>query len=329
MACFYRILRVVILTSVLIGGLSLFSLAAQDRPPGPLPAGGVPATVPSYGEAVRRAVEARGRITESSQDLAVAYYQESSAALALRVSLGGGTSPQTLDATLPGRFVAPSPLSAIGLRIQNILGTSGGQVLAVTSDGASLGLYLTILSVDDGQLKSLTGGVPLRAWEFELDCESQTPCRVIGYGKWTSRANSWAIVYEWSGSSYVETYDSEPYCLKHLTHLAETAAAPQPMTVFLRAALAREVAEQYLDRGDFAAAIRVCESVLARLQDSSASTGRSESVRIAGKPPDFQADRREERAVLHEILATCFGKAGSEADARAQLTLAQAERSKH
>jgi len=328
----FRTLKSGTLTSILIGSLPFVSLSAQDHVQGQLPTGTVPVTVPGrgeHGEAVRQAVEARGHITGTGEDLALIYYQGSPVALGLRVSVGGPTAAQVLDAPLPGSFVAPSPLSPIGLRIQNILGASDGQVLAVTSDSASLGLYLTILSVHDRQLKSLTGGVPLHAHDFDLDCEPHAPCRVIGYGKWTDRASSWASVYQWSGSSYVETYDNEPYCLKRLAHLAEAASAPQPMTVFSRAALAREVAEEYLDRRDHAAAIRVCESVLARLQDPSASTARSQSVRVAGQPPDLQADQREEKAIVHELLAACLEKAGREADARAQLSLAQAERSRH
>ena len=119
-------------------------------------------------------------------------------ALFLRAFLSKSKEP--VEVSLPGSFLHGQDFKAFGLHVLDLNGDGLDEIVVITSDGASVGSYLSFFGVRDGQLKRLTdhqaGGN-----EFAFEQMSNGHYRVKCYGKWTDESSSTLQAYEWDGQT--------------------------------------------------------------------------------------------------------------------------------
>jgi hypothetical protein len=283
-----------------------------------VPTGAVVARLPQHdtgGEVKKVAVAASGPIARSvSEDIAFVY--ERAGSLTLRVVTRTPASTAEYDATLPGTFVSNPAAIPMGISLQSVTGRGGRLIFVCTSDGASSGLYLTVLSLEPDGLANAVRGDMIGGHDFKFEHEARRQFRIVSYGKWTDRASSWVRVHEWLGTVFVETgKDAKEHFLKRLSDLAASATADVPMPAPFRTHLATLAVNLYLGENDSARAIQLCEAVLERLTDPLKARARNTGATEPQRSVELQLDLRTSAAELHDMLAQSYDAVGRHAEA--------------
>jgi len=292
-----------------------------------LPSGATFARVPHLGSDGGTTVDpvvASGSATRwGGRDLAFVY--EAAGKLALRVVTTSAGQPKEFEARLPGSFVSGSDSFPNGLLLKDVTGAGVQQMLVVTSEGASLGSFLSVFSVGSHDLDNLVRGGTIAGYGFDLDCAAGRPCRVLAGGKWTDAAGAWVQVYEWLGTAFVETdKDADRYFSARLVKLAAAASEQAALPVPARVHMAELAATLYQNRHEYDQAIELCQAVLSRLENPASSAERpGVVVPGTGRQPPLRSDISLGEADLHDLLGNAFGSAGRAADAQAEYRLAQ------
>lgn len=282
---------------------------------------------PRPGDAFATAAAAVAVQTGRPGDPGLAFVYKRGEGLALRVVRFNTVGVEEVDAPLPGSFVSPLPAFPSGILLRDLGRLGSPQVLVVTSDGASVGLFLSVFSLGETGLASAIPGGVIGGHGFDLDCESGRACRIASFGKWTDQETSWVQVYEWRGSALAETgKDAGAYFSERLTRLGKSAATAEAMPVPLRTQLTSQAVQLYLDRHEPGQAVRLCEVVLSLLDDPARSAVRASLTAPASPAAMFQSDLREGKAVLHELLGKGYEALDRNEEAQVQYELAQALR---
>lgn len=127
-----------------------------------LPSGATFAREPQFrlgGGTTMDSVVAAGSIARwGGRDLAFVY--QTAGNLVLRVVIANPGPPKEFDARLPGSFVSGSS-SFPGLLLKDVTGGGVQQVLVQTSEGASVGTYLSVFSLGSEGLNNLVSTISL------------------------------------------------------------------------------------------------------------------------------------------------------------------------
>ena len=115
--------------------------------------------------------------------------------LYLRVFSHAATQP--LETALPGSYLHGQDFKPYGLHVVDLNGDGTDEIIAITSEGASVGAYVSVFDVDNGALKALTDQ-PIGGHQFEIKRQTNGTHQLKCYGKWTDKHSSTLEVYEWN-----------------------------------------------------------------------------------------------------------------------------------
>ncbi len=121
----------------------------------------------------------------------------------LAVADSGGIIQEIQEKLLPGTFIRTIANAGSGMAIMSLVPAMAPMILVATSEGASVGSYLSIYAVRYRSLQDLAG-VSIEGSSLEVVCaEGKQPCRLLAWGKWTDETNATISVYEWNGWAFV------------------------------------------------------------------------------------------------------------------------------
>jgi hypothetical protein len=278
------------------------------------------------------AVAAGQVVSPTSDDIAFVY--KIGDTLFLRVVNSSSGAALTPDVSLPGTYVSYSSAYGVshftpvneGVLLRDVAGLGREQVLVTTSNGASIGDYLSIFAAEDGVLTSLDGSSVIGGNNIRLDCGQQPPCTIVSFGKWTDLTSATVAVYNWLGSAFVQTdKGADHYLSARLAELAESAATDEPAAALGRASEAMLAVSEYLPRKEYDAAQSLCRTVLDRLSDPSKAIAPPPQKGINANT--LSANRlRQAKAIAHDLLARIYEAQGLQTEAAGEHRLAQALR---
>jgi hypothetical protein len=279
-----------------------------------LPSGAVLAQIPELspdGTQVLRPAVAIGSIgVGGSQYLAFVFRQNN--ALGLRVMSGAGAGAQIQDVSLPGSYVKTSSEAGRGIMMKQLIPGGPLDIVVLTSNGASLGSYVNVYSLDRGQLRNVAGST-IEGSQIRLDCGAgKEACKILAYGKWTDARSGYVHVYEWDGTAYVPTdRNAGKYALREAARLGGEAAGAEGVRPAMRAAVAVVAATKLAELFDYDSSERVCRDVLELL---------NKPVTPIGITSDSEV--RSAKATLHDTLANVYAQAGRASESQEQLRAA-------
>ncbi len=184
---------------------------------------------------------------------------------------------------LLGTFLQTSE-AVNGIACRDILRTNSPQVLALSSEGASVGSYLNIFSVVEGRLQALPGS-PIGFYQLSVDCpDTKAACRIASYGKWTAPDSATADVYDWNGSAYIlNSSEEQHYSDLMMERVRAQALEDRPMEAAYRSMLTLRASAILIAKGRRAEASSLLQTSLKILLDRSLTSGSLAEIDSARK----------------------------------------------